>query len=49
MSYGQFNDLDSSLTEHFECDKVYAIVTRVLIDIIDTCITCGIESNFNGS
>ena len=49
MGYGWFNDLDSSLVEHINWDKVYVIVTCVIIDIVDTCITYAIKSSFNGS
>ena len=48
MSYRQFNNLDSGLTKHVYWDKVYAIVIRVITDIVDACIACGIESNFDG-
>ena len=42
-------DLDSGLVEHVDWDKEYVIVTHVIIDIVDACIACGIESNFDGS
>ena len=49
MGYGQFNDLDSGFVEHVDWDKMYAITTRVIINIVDAYITYGIESSFDGS
>ena len=47
MNNGQLDDLDSDSTKHVDWDKVYAIVTQVMIDIIDAYITCGIEFDFD--
>ena len=49
MSYRQFNNLDFGLAKYVDWDKVYAVVTCVIIDIIDACISCDIKSNFDGS
>ena len=47
MSYGQFSNIDSSSTDHVNSNKVYVVVTHVIMDIVDVCIDCGIESSFN--
>ena len=48
MSYGRFNDLDSSFTKHVDWDKIYDMVTQVIIEVINACIACGIEFDFDG-
>ena len=49
IGYGQFNDLDSGPTEHVDWNKAYVVVTCVITNIVDACITCGIKSSFNRS
>ena len=47
---GSFDDLDSGLVKHADWDKLYAVITHVMIDIADAYIVCGIEfglMNFN--
>ena len=48
INYRQFNGLDSSSTKLVEWGKIYAVITHGIIDAIDTCITYGIEFNFDG-
>ena len=49
ISYGQFSNSDYGSTKHVHWDKIYIVITHVIIDIVDACITCGIKSNFDGS
>ena len=49
MNYGQFNDSDFISTKYIDWDRMYAIVTHVIIDVVDTCIAYDIESSFDGS
>ena len=35
MSYGQINDLDSNFTKYVNWDKVYVVITYMIIDIVD--------------
>ena len=42
------NDLDSGLVEYIDWNKVYVVITCVIIDIVDTCIACDIKSSFDG-
>ena len=47
MSYGQFSNSDSTSIKHVNWDRMYAIITCVIIDIVDAYIACGIESSFD--
>ena len=49
MCYDQFNDLNSSFVEYVDWDKLYIVVTHVIIDIVDAYITCDIKFNFDRS
>ena len=46
MSYGEFSNSDSGSGEHVDWDKMYVVITHVRIDIVNTCIACGIEFSF---
>ena len=41
--------MDPGLAEHIDWDKVYAILTHVIINIIDAYMTYGIKYNSNES
>ena len=49
ISYRQFSDLDSGFVKHVDWDRIYAMITYVIIDIIDVYIACGIKFSFDGS
>ena len=48
LSYKHFCDSIIGFVEHVDRDKTYAIVTyEMIMDVIDVCMACGIESDFN--
>ena len=49
MSYRQFSNKDFGFAKYINWDKVYAVVTCMIIDIINACIVYGIKSSFDKS
>ena len=49
MRYGQFNNLDFGFVEHVNWDKIYVVITHVIINIVNAYITCGTKPSFDES